>query len=100
MHNYDCMQFHCNFDYYRPDISTNDFQSYVKELEKIVTLENTLVHYFLPHNNSQLHIVVLTSTAAMSSETSCTEQIKSEKNSSKQKVWHIRGGGFQITSKA
>ena len=70
MHNYDCMQFHCNFDYYRPDISTNDFSVYIKELEKTVTLENTPVHYFLHHINSLLHIVVLTCTAAMSSETS------------------------------
>ena len=60
-----------------PTFQLITFQSYMKELERTVTLENAPVHSLLPHNNSLLHNVVLTSTAVMSSETSCTEHIKS-----------------------
>ena len=75
-----------------PTFQLMTFQSYIKELEKTVTLENTPVHYFLHHINSLLHNVVLTSTAVMSSETSCTEQFTSEKKAPNKKVAHQRRG--------
>ena len=67
------------------------FQSYIKELEMTVTLENIPVHYFLHHVNSLLHIVVLTSTAVMLSKTSC-RALQVKKNSSYKKVAHQRRG--------
>ena len=71
-----------------PTFQLMTFQSYIKELEKTVTLENTPVHYFLHHINSLLHIVVVTCTAVMSSETSCRAlQVKKMRQT---KRWHIR----------
>ena len=37
------------------------FQSYMKELERVVTLENISVHLFLPHINSLLYKAALIS---------------------------------------
>ena len=66
-----------NFDYYRPS-----FESYVKKLERASTLENTMVYSFYPHISFLVHNAVLTCTAGMSSEASCTEQFKSAPNKS------------------
>ena len=62
-----------------PTFQLMTFQSYMKELEMSITLENTPVHSFLPHINSLLHNAELTCTDTMPSETSCTEQFKSKK---------------------
>lgn len=70
----------------------------MKELERTVTLENASVHTFLPHINSLLHNAVLTCTAAMSTDTSHTEQFKSEKIASNKKLEHQ--WRFQKTTKA
>ena len=46
----------------------------MKELERAATLENTTVYSFIPHINFFVHNAVLTCTAGISSEKSCTEQ--------------------------
>ena len=69
----------------------------MKELENAVTLENTPIHAVLPHINSLLHNAVLTCTAAVSSDTSCT-QFKSDKIASNKKMEHQ--WRFQSTTKA
>ena len=52
-----------------PTIQLKTFQSCVKSLEEIITIENTSIHSVLPHINSLLHNAVLSCRAAMSSVT-------------------------------
>ncbi len=73
-----------------PTLQLKMFQSYMKELERTVVLENATIHAVLPHINSLLHNAVLTCTAAMSVDTSCAEQFKSEKIAPNQKWWQWR----------
>ena len=81
-----------------PTIQLKTFQTYMKELERMVTLENNSVHAFLPHINSLLHNAVLTCTAAVSTELPCTEQFKNDVIPSNKKMEHQ--WQFQKTTKA
>ena len=47
-----------------PSIKLRTFQTHVKTLKDIVTIENTGVHSVLPHVNSLLHSAILVCKAA------------------------------------
>ena len=52
-----------------PSIKLRTFQTHVKTLQHIVTIENTGVHSVLPHVNSLLHSAILACKAASLSST-------------------------------
>lgn len=52
-----------------PSIKLRTFQTHVKTLQDIVTIENTGVHSVLPHVNSLLHSAILACKAASLSST-------------------------------
>ena len=100
-----CTNLHRNALNIDPTIQLKTFKSYVKNLEEIVTIENTALHSILPHINSLLHNAVLTckatmsqGTATMSSKQGSSQMFESEKIAPNKKLDHQ--WRFKPTTKA
>ena len=68
----------CHFKYSDHSIQLNTFTHMMKELQSVVTPENTAVLPFLKHVNSLLHNAILTCKAALSQNECATESFKNE----------------------
>ena len=76
------------YNWIDPVIQLKTFRSYMDQLEKAVTIENSAVHSYLPHINSLLHNAVLTCAAVESTDSTPAESFNSEPIASNKNLEH------------